>query len=196
MNVAIQKTAQDTYAVATGHQVIDSLDGTKRAPLQTLLHESRADERAEYGIYVLDIDPPPGQVWTGAIVNADGTPVLVYDPIIISPAQVVQERARRLAAGFDFDFTDDRGVHRIGTTAADMAGWAEVTQWANAMQGLGNTEATLTAVTNTGPVTITPADWHAIIAAAHAFRQPLWQASFTLQAMSPIPLDYQDDHHW
>src|SRR5690606_41968408 len=44
------------------------------------------------------------------------------------PALVVAERDRRLAMGFDYDFQDERGVHRISTTPADMAGWDEVTK--------------------------------------------------------------------
>lgn len=196
MSTAIIRKVGGVYRAAQ-NGAIDSLDGERRAPLQTILHESwTAEERAEFGIYVLEIDPPDGTTWTGSVEESFGAPKLVYDPIIITPAQVVQERTRRLALGFDYDFGDGRGIHRIGTTAQDMAGWNEVTQWANAMQGLGQHTAELTAVTDTGPVTITPADWHAIIAVAHAFRQPIWQASFVLQQMSPIPLDYRDGSYW
>jgi hypothetical protein len=208
--VVLCKLANGTFATAQAG-TFDSIDSeeaealrletgedlSRRAPLQTILHESwTPEERAEFGIYVLEIDPPEGETWTGLVDDDNGSPVLIYEPVVITAAQVVQERTRRLAGGFDYDFQDGRGIHRIGTTSQDMAGWNEVTQWANAMQGLGQTEATLTAVTDTGPVTITPADWHAIIAAAHAFRQPIWQASFVLQQMQPIPLDYRDDGYW
>jgi len=39
-------------------------------------------------------------------------------------------------------------------------------------------------------------EWQSIIAAATIFRQPIWAASFTLQAMNPIPQDYASDQYW
>jgi hypothetical protein len=47
------------------------------------------------------------------------------DPVV-TVADVVAERARRLALGFLYDFGDARGVHHIGTTLDDMNGWDEV----------------------------------------------------------------------
>lgn len=117
-------------------------------------------------------------------------------PKPITPAQVIAERSRRLALGFDYDFADTRGVHRIGTTPDDMRGWDEVTTWASAAIALGNGSSTLTVVTDTGPVTVTALEWQSILAAATAFRQPIWGASFALQAMEPIPQDYASDQHW
>ena len=38
----------------------------------------------------------------------------------VKPEQVAAERDRRLALGFNYDFGDSRGVHRIGTTLADI----------------------------------------------------------------------------
>ena len=105
------------------------------------------------------------------------------------------ERARRLAMGFEFDFGDARGVHRIGTTAADMAGWDEVTKFSQAMIALGQS-APIQIVTDTGPVEVTPQEWQVILIAAGAFRQPIWAASFALQTMDPIPADYADDIYW
>ena len=114
----------------------------------------------------------------------------------ITPARVQAERNRRLAEGFDYDFGDARGVHRIATTAQDMAGWDEVTQWSGAMIAKGTPDATLTIATDTGPATVTALEWQDLLAAATAFRQPIWQASFALQAMDPIPQDYDDNAHW
>ncbi|MCB1511442.1 MAG: hypothetical protein KDJ36_11105 [Hyphomicrobiaceae bacterium] len=48
-------------------------------------------------------------------------------------------------------------------------------------------------VIDTGPAEVTPAEWTAIVLAAAAARQPLWAASFTLQAKDPIPADYAGD---
>lgn len=112
-----------------------------------------------------------------------------------SVADVISERDRRLALGFDFDFSDERGVHRIGTTRADMAGWDEVTTIAQVRSLRGN-ETPISIVTDTGPVQVSPSEWLDILEAAEAARQPIWQASFVLQAMDPIPEDYAADHHW
>lgn len=108
---------------------------------------------------------------------------------------VVIERRRRLAMGFDYDFGGGRGVHRIGTTELDMAGWDEVTKIALARHAMGATTP-IAIVTDTGPADVTPADWLAILEAATAFRQPIWQASFALQTMDPIPADYTADTYW
>jgi hypothetical protein len=116
--------------------------------------------------------------------------------VVPTAADVEIERKRRLAAGFDYAFPDARGTHRIGTTDADMAGWSEVTMLAGAMIAAGQPAGTIAIVTNTGPATVTAIEWQSILLAAAAFRQPIWAASFALQAMSPIPADYADDAHW
>lgn len=109
---------------------------------------------------------------------------------------VIRERSRRLALGFDYDFGDERGVHRIGTTPKDMEGWDEVTKFATALLNAGNTTATIDILTNTGPTQVTAAEWNDILIAAGEFRQPIWHASFVLQQMDPIPEDYADDSYW
>lgn len=110
-------------------------------------------------------------------------------------SDVIIERARRLADGFDYDFGDARGVHHIGTTEADQVGWDEVTAIALARQATGSTTP-ITVVTDTGAANVTPLEWLAILEAAAAFRQPIWAASFSLQAIDPIPADYADNSRW
>lgn len=105
------------------------------------------------------------------------------------PAEVHHERDRRLAEGFDYDFADARGVHRLATSDADMRGWREVTDIAQARLALADATPIVIA-TETGVVAVTPAEWMAVLEAAAAFRQPIWHASFALQAMDPIPADY------
>lgn len=126
----------------------------------------------------------------------DGTSFISPPPPAPTEDDVKSERARRLALGFDYDFGDARGVHRIGTTAEDMEGWDEVTSWANAMLALGDTETKLAILTDTGPTDVSAQEWQSILAAAAAFRQPIWRASFTLAGMNPIPADYADDVRW
>lgn len=109
--------------------------------------------------------------------------------------EVVTERERRLSLGFDYDFGDDRGVHRIGTSQQDMKGWDEVSKAANAMLALDD-QSTITIATETGSVQITAIEWQHILLAATAFRQPIWQASFALQEMSPMPEDVTSNELW
>ena len=117
-------------------------------------------------------------------------------PLPLSVADVIAERERRLALGFDHDFGDERGVHRIGTTREDMAGWDEVDKLASNLRAAGMGSQTITVLTDTGPVEITADEWPLIMLAAAAFRQPIWGASFALSAMDPIPADYADDAYW
>lgn len=114
----------------------------------------------------------------------------------VSTAEVVAERERRLALGFDYDFGDARGVHRIGTTDADMAGWREVSTYAGALIDSGNVTTTINIATNTGACAVTAPEWRAIEIASADFRQPLWAKSFALMASNPIPADYTNDQYW
>lgn len=111
-------------------------------------------------------------------------------------AEVIRERERRLSLGFDYDFGDDRGVHHIATTDQDMKGWDEVSKVANAMMALGDQTTTITIVTSSGAVMVTALDWQHVLVAAGIFRQPIWAASFAIQAMSPLPDDVTDDSLW
>jgi len=110
--------------------------------------------------------------------------------------KVQEERARRLQLGFSYDFGDARGVHEIGTTDADWVGWNEVINLANALIDSGSGSTTIDVVTNTGPVTVTALEWQAIMLAGAGSRQTIWAKSFALQAMDPIPEDYNADNHW
>jgi len=110
--------------------------------------------------------------------------------------RVALERERRLQAGFDYDFGDARGVHRIGTTNADMVGWREVTDLANALIATNNGSTTINVLTDTGAVGVTATEWADVLIAAAQFRQPFWAASFAIQALDPIPADYADDARW
>lgn len=109
---------------------------------------------------------------------------------------VIAERETRLAAGFDYDFGDARGIHHIATTADDMKKWQEVTDSANALINLGQGTQTITIATQTGPVDVTAMEWQAILVAAAQFRQPIYQASFALMAMDPILDDFATHPIW
>lgn len=109
---------------------------------------------------------------------------------------VVAERNRRLALGFYYDFDDERGEHFFATTTEDMVGWDEVSKLANAlvMSGVGDTKIQI--LTGHGATDVTALEWQLILIFAGTVRQPLFAASFVLQAMDPIPSDYMDDEYW
>lgn len=116
--------------------------------------------------------------------------------VVIKVDDVQRERERRLALGFSYDFGDARGVHRIGTTPADMVGWRDVIDYANALIDLGDTSTQINIMTDTGPTAVTAPEWQALMLTAAAIRQNIWAKSFALQAMSPIPGDYANDNYW
>lgn len=115
---------------------------------------------------------------------------------IVTVADIVAERDRRLALGFDYDFGDERGVHHIGTTPDDMIGWNAVTVAANAIIATRMRPAAIDILTETGPATVTAMEWQQVLLAATAAQQPIWHASFALSAMSPIPANFRNDAHW
>jgi hypothetical protein len=43
---------------------------------------------------------------------------------------------------------------------------------------------------------VTVPEWQEVLIAAGAFRQSIWQASFAIQAMDPLPADVTDDALW
>lgn len=118
-----------------------------------------------------------GEAWV--VTRTRSHPPLVESGAI-KKEMIKAERERRLGLGFDYDFGDGRGVHRIGTTRQDLLGWDEVTDLANALRATGQTAATIDVMTDTGPCQVTPDEWSAIQIAAAAFRQPIWAASFAI----------------
>lgn len=137
--------------------------------------------------------------WSDAELAAIGLRKRVEpDPGTTPPSveDVALERDRRLAMGFAYDFQDGRGVHQFATTVEDWKGWDKVDKLSNALQNVGNTTQTIDILTETGPAAITAVEWSQIIIAAGVWEQVIWQKSFVLQAMDPIPADYTDDSHW
>ena len=112
-------------------------------------------------------------------------------------SMVESERDRRLAeCDFTYDFGDARGVHVIGTDEKDMDAWMkEVMPIAQARLALSDTTP-IDIVTNTGPVSVTPAEWMDIVNTGGAGRQAIWAYYFALINTDPIPADYTDDQYW
>ena len=128
----------------------------------------------------------------------DGPPPGTPEPEGNTVAGVIAERERRLAAGFIYDFGDERGMHVIGTTPDDMAKWTnEVTPWASSAIARGLPDDQIEIFTETGPVSVTAMEWQAILGYAKEVRQPIYRGSFILQVMDPIPEDYRtNDSYW
>lgn len=145
---------------------------------------------------------PNGDIVYAPELNVDYTGYMLVpwemEPPPPSAEDVIRERNRRLAVGFYYNFGTQLlpDVQHVGTTEQDMAGWGEVTTWANSQIALGDTTSTVQILTDNGQATVTALQWMGVINAASAFRQPIWQASFVLQAMNPIPTDYTDDKWW
>lgn len=148
--------------------------------------------------HALGIDPPTKIAPALPETQATQEPAQAdpYTPSAPTEADVIAERQRRLAEGFDFDFGGSRGIHHIGTTAEDLSGWDEVTKIASALLAVGKPDEPIAIVTATGPATVTAIEWQHVLLAAAAFRQPIFAASFALHAMTPIPDDFADDRHW
>lgn len=139
-----------------------------------------------------DADVGIGWTYDGTTFTAPASPPAPAPTV----DDVITERDRRLGLGFDYDFGGAVGKVHISTTSQDMAGWNEVTMLANALIASGSGTTTIAIVPETAPVEITAQQWQAVLIAAGTFRQPIWAASFTLEAMDPIPSDYASDSHW
>lgn len=192
--IPVEKQGSDFTVVTSDARRFVDADG-QQATLAML--RNTPDLAPAFGVFFVDVADPDGRPWTGAFIEAAGVPAPVFGDVPPpTPADIAAERERRLQAGFDFDFADARGTHRIGTTAEDMRGWDEVTKGAAAFVALGGGATEFTILTDTGPVVVTALEWQAVLAEATAVRQPIYAASFALQAMEPIPADFADDRWW
>ena len=144
---------------------------------------------------------PEGKIATAVNVERVNDVVTFVHTLADAPYptqdDVIAERARRLSCGFDHDLGGERGIHRIGTTDADMRKWLdEVTPISQALINAGQPGGEIGISTDTGPVTVTAMEWQMILIAAGQWRQPIYQASFALLGMEPIPRDFADDGYW
>lgn len=134
----------------------------------------------------------PGDSWDGSAFVKKTTSA----PRSVLEALVIEERYRRLALGFEYDFGDVRGVHRIGTSEQDMRGWSEVTDLADALTAKGDSITKIAIMTDTRTCEVTAQEWADIRIASGAFRQPIWAASFAIMSMAQIPANYADNSRW
>lgn len=171
------------YEVATG--IIIS---SGRCPDETCL-----PDKTESQDFLFDLvgDPETEKVEDGTLI-----PYIPFKENDQIQSEIIRERTRRLSLGFDYDFGDVRGIHHIGTTESDMAGWGEVTQLADVLEKLDNGSTEIFITTDTGPVSILASEWKLILLAAGQFRQPIWKQSFIIGMMNPLPQNVADDSLW
>lgn len=174
----------------SGHVEIEKIVGGGKWRRVIMPHDE-----SELDAFAPDLAPEAKQ----AILTAwEAIPAPDTSSPVATAADVQAECARRLSLGFDYDFEDERGVHRIGTTERDMAGWDEVTKLAQALINAGTAGESITIATDTGVCQVTATEWNAVLLAAAAFRQPIWQASFTIQAdLGEMTVDeMMEDERW
>lgn len=81
MLVSVLKSG-DAYAQLAGNPTLDSLDGERRAPLQTLLSAGWSDEdRTAFGLYLVDVTAPEGMRWSRSFTDFEGLPVATFEPV-------------------------------------------------------------------------------------------------------------------
>lgn len=192
----------DGWRQVAGNPTLTSLDGERRATLRTILHESWADEeRAAFGVYMVDTTPPEGQQWTGAFEDDDGVPVPVFeDAPPPSAADVDAERDRRISAGFVFagklyqSRPEDR-ENIAGASTAALAAMVNGAQPGDLRWHGGDSDFCWIAADNS----LTTMDAQTMFAfgqAAMAHKQAHIFAARAVKDTDPIPADYTDDGWW
>lgn len=153
---------------------------------------------AKHGGFVVEAPTDPASHW---LIDMQAETVTLSPPPASEAdllAHVNIVRDQKLATGFDYDFNDGRGVHRIGTTEQDRRGWDEVKAIADAAMQAGSPTQAIEIRTDTGDTQIEAQEWPAIqLAAAQAF-QPVWAASWAVKdavrAGTVTTLTEIDDH--
>lgn len=139
----------------------------------------------------VDADPEHERVENGKVVPWNRP--LEQEELL---SVIERTRAKKLEAGFIYDFKDRRGKHRIGTTVSDEIGWSKVTTLAYAYISAGMPEAQLSLETDTGSVQIFAREWPLILIQKGTFEQKIYAISFELQKRKPIPQDVDDPKYW
>lgn len=186
-----------------GNPTLTSLDGEIRAPLQTVLHESWTDQdRAAFGVHLVETNPPEGQRWTGAFEDDDGTPVAAFEPLPPpTKTDVDAERDRRIDTTFTFggvvyqsrpqDRENIAGAAQLATIALTLGGKLPSDyRWHGGGEDFCWIAADNSLVTMDAPTVIAFGQAAAAHKHAHIF------AARAIKDADPIPLDYADDGYW
>lgn len=199
--VSVLRTG-DEYSSLTGNPTLTSLDGERRATLRTILHDSwSGEDRAAFGVFVVDTAPPEGQRWTGSFADDDGVPVPVFeDAPPPTASEVDAERDRRIAAGFIFagklyqSRPEDR-ENIAGASTAALAALVNGAQPGDLRWHGGDSDFCWIAADNS----LTPMDAQTMFAfgqAAMTHKQAHIFAARAVKDMEPIPADVTADELW
>lgn len=113
----------NSFAQVSGNPVLDSLDGLRRAPLQTLLAPSwGAVDRAAFGLYRVDVTAPEGMQWTRGFTAVSGMPVAQFEPIpVVVPKSVTMRQARLALLGANLLSAVNTAVVAMPGTSGEAA---------------------------------------------------------------------------
>jgi len=91
--IPVHKPA-DTWEKIEGDPTLDSLDGSSRATLSTILSDGWPDGYAEsFGVHLVDITAPDGQRWTGEFEDVDGVPAAVFAALTLDERKAALREA-------------------------------------------------------------------------------------------------------
>lgn len=97
MKITVLVKGQNSQ-ILSGNPVVTSLDGTRKATLQTILHESwTSAEREEFGIYSVVVSPPENHYWTGEIEGL----IPVYRATEKSEDEIVADFIKHIEGYYD-----------------------------------------------------------------------------------------------
>jgi hypothetical protein len=126
LKLSVSPTDEEILEPIYGNPVLESKDGTTRATLETVLAPSwTAEDRAAYGIYVIEVEPiMPRERVEVSYQLVDGVPVEIRTQLPPTTTDVDIERDRRINDGMTWNEVryqtkpaDRENVHGAATMA-------------------------------------------------------------------------------
>ncbi len=132
MKIPVKKVSGN-YLSAEGNESFCRSDpsgsgDTQQAPIATLMHQNFSDEdRATFGLWLVDIAPPDGYEWGGTFVEAAGMPEPVYSQISSPAAEALTlEQLRHVKSlAIDADFAAACDAIRAGYPPDEILSWPQ-----------------------------------------------------------------------
>lgn len=187
-----------------GNPILTSLDGETRAPLRTLLADSfTAQDRAAYGLYLVDTTPPEGKRWAGTFEDVGGVPVAVFEDLPPpSTDDVNAERDRRLEAGSAFTVAGVADPIPLQGREFDRTVYLALLTRAQGYKAAGVTDPVLK-IRAADDVThnLTPDQMISLVTQSMNWFEDVMATSWHMKDATGdfpdgIPADYADDTHW
>lgn len=165
------KLTNGKFERITGNPLVQHITDDVHAPLHTILHPSwTSEDRAAFGVYLVDATPPDGQQWAGRADNISGLPVAVFEPVPLT--EILNQKAREV----DADFTAACNVIRAGYTPDEIQSWPQQQYQAEAYTADSNAAVPLlTAMAGARGVTVAELAAR-ILANASAYSEAYGQA--------------------